>query len=181
MTRGFCVWLTGLSASGKTTTATALGRALAAMALDVAVLDGDDVRRRLSPDLGYGDLDRQTNVRRIGMLARDAVESGAIAICAVVSPFRSGRDECRVLIGPSRFVEVFVDTPLDVCEARDPNGLYRRARRGEVAHVSGLDAPYEPPLAPDVVLDTVLAPVDANVSRILTCLRARRLVRDVSD
>ena len=179
MTAGFCVWLTGLSASGKTTTANALAHALEAMSLQVAVLDGDDVRRRLSPDLGYSDVDRQTNVRRIGMLARDAVSTGAVAICAVVSPFRSGREECRVLIGPSRFVEVFVDAPIEVCEARDPNGLYRRARRGEVAHVSGLDAPYEPPLAPDVVLDTVRVPVEANVARIMACLRARRLVRSL--
>jgi adenylyl-sulfate kinase len=181
VTPGFCIWLTGLTASGKTTTSIALARALRSMSLEVVVVDGDDVRRRLSPDLGYGDTDRQANVRRIGVLARDVVSSGAVAICAAVSPFRAGREECRVLIGPSRFVEVFVDTPLDVCEERDPRGLYRRARRGEVTHVSGLDAPYEPPLAPDVVLDTERDSVEASVSHILTCLRARRLVQSVSD
>jgi bifunctional enzyme CysN/CysC len=165
-----------LSASGKTTTARALVESLEGLGYETVTLDGDDVRRRLSPELGYSSADRSANVKRIGELARAAVDEGNAVVCAVVSPFAAGRAECRALIGPERFVEVFVDTPLAVCEQRDPQGLYTRARLGELSSVSGLDLPYEAPTSPDVVLDTVCSTVEANVARIIGCLQDRRLI-----
>ena len=176
MTRGFCIWLTGLSASGKTTTARALVEALQRFGYETVTLDGDDVRSRLTPELGYSSADRSANVKRVGELARGGVGEGMAVVCAVVSPFAAGRAECCALIGPERFVEVFVDTPLAVCEQRDPKGLYAKARRGELSSVSGLDLPYEAPTSPDMVLDTVCSTVEANVARIVSCLRERRLI-----
>jgi sulfate adenylyltransferase len=177
VTPGFCIWLTGLSGSGKTTTAMALAAALIDLGLICELLDGDEVRRKMSPLLGYSKVDREINVRRIGALAHDVIKRGHVAVCAVVSPFIAGREACRELIGPEHFIEVFVDTPLVVCQQRDPKGLYARAQRGEIADVSGLDAPYERPTAPQIVLDTVGLTVNANVGRILAYLRTAGLLR----
>jgi adenylyl-sulfate kinase len=173
---GFCVWLTGLSGSGKTTTARALITALTGLGVSCELLDGDEVRRRWSPSLGYTSAEREANVRRVGELAREVVLSGRVAVCAVVSPFIAGRQAVRALIGSERFVEVFVDTPLSVCQARDPKGLYARAQRGEVANVSGLDVPYERPSSPQIVLDTVNATVAENADRIVSWLRDASLL-----
>lgn len=167
---GFCIWLTGLSGSGKTTTALAISLALSAHGRRATVLDGDEVRRTESPSLGYSRADRSLHARRIGAMARDVVLRGEVAVCAVVSPFIADREACRALIGPERFVEVFVNTPLATCEKRDPKGLYARARRGEITQMCGIDLPYEEPPSPHLVLDTVSSPVATSVERIVDCL-----------
>ena len=167
---GFCIWLTGLSGSGKTTTAVAIRQALATHGWRSTMLDGDEVRRTESPSLGYSRADRRRHVRRIGAMARDVVLRGEVAVCAVVSPFVADREACRALIGPGRFVEVFVNTPLAICEERDPKGLYARARRGEITEMCGIDLPYEAPPSPHLVLDTVSSTVATSVERIVECL-----------
>ena len=150
--QGFCVWLTGLPASGKTATAEALQALLLERGRRVTLLDGDAVRQHLSSGLGFSRQDRDANVRRIAFVAGEVVRHGGAAVCAAVSPYRAVRDECRARIGGERFLEVFVDTPLAECESRDPKGLYARARRGELPGFTGVDDPYEPPLAAELVL-----------------------------
>lgn len=174
--RGFCVWFTGLSGSGKSTTATALAELLEAEHRVVTVLDGDLIRTHLSKGLGFSRADRDTNIRRIGFVANEVVRHGGAVICAVISPYRATRDECRDIIGSDRFVEVYMDAPLEVCEARDPKGLYARARSGELTGFTGIDDPYEPPLAPELTLDTVNCAAADNAARILQVLKQKRLV-----
>ena len=151
---GFCVWFTGLPASGKSSSAEALAALLVERGRRVTVLDGDVVRTHLSQGLGFSRVDRDANVLRIGFVAAEIVKHRGVALCAAVSPYREARDRCRALVGAARFVEVFVDTPLRLCEERDPKGLYARARRGEVSRITGIDDPYEPPERPEVVLHT---------------------------
>lgn len=160
--RGVCVWFTGLSGSGKSTTASALIRLLHERGRSVTVLDGDVVRTHLSKGLGFSREDRDTNVRRIGFVASEVVRHGGIAITAAVSPYRATRDEVRAMVGADRFVEVFVDTPLEVCEQRDVKGWYAKARAGEVAAFTGVDDPYEPPLVPELHLLTEDTTPEAN-------------------
>ncbi len=171
--RGVCVWFTGLSGSGKSTTADALVPLLRARGRELTVLDGDVVRTHLSKGLGFSREDRDTNVRRIGYVASEVVRHGGIAITAAVSPYRATRDEVRAMVGGDRFVEVFVDTPLEVCEARDVKGWYARARAGEVAAFTGVDDPYEPPLHPELHLLTVDTTPEANARLVLTELERR--------
>jgi sulfate adenylyltransferase len=170
---GVCVWFTGLSGSGKTTTADALVGLLRERGRVVTMLDGDVVRTHLSKGLGFSREDRDANVRRIGFVAGEVVRHGGIAVAAVVSPYRATRDEVRAMLPPGTFVEVFVDTPIDVCEARDVKGWYAKARTGEMTGLTGVDDPYEPPLAPELRLQTVDVPVDANARRIVDLLEAR--------
>jgi sulfate adenylyltransferase len=134
----------------------------------VTVLDGDVVRTHISAGLGFSKEDRDANVRRIGFVASEVVRHRGVVICAAISPYRATREECRRMIGPEHFVEVFVDTPLAVCEQRDPKGHYERARRGEIPHFAGLDDPYEPPLHPDVSLDTTAHTAEENARAILS-------------
>ena len=173
---GFCIWLTGLSGSGKTTTAVAICQVLATHGRRTTLLDGDEVRRTESPSLGYSREERSLHVRRVGAMARNAVVRGEVAVCAVVSPFIADREACRALIGTDRFLEVFVNTPLAICEARDPKGLYARARRREISEMCGVDLPYEPPPSPQLVLDTVSSSVAGNVERIVDCLIQRQML-----
>jgi sulfate adenylyltransferase len=165
--RGFCVWFTGLSGSGKSATAEALTSLLLERGRQVTVLDGDVVRTHLSKGLGFSREDRDTNIRRIGFVAAEIVRHGGVALCAAVSPYRATRTECRDRIGADRFFEVFVDTPLAVCEARDTKGLYAKARRGELPGFTGVDDPYEPPEAAELTLDTVAAGIAENARRVL--------------
>jgi sulfate adenylyltransferase len=171
--RGFCVWLTGLSASGKSTTARALASLLEKRRRPVTLLDGEIVRAQLSKDLGFSREDRLTNVRRIGFVASEIVRHGGAVVCAVISPYRVSRDEIRALIGPEGFVEVFVSTPLETCITRDPKGLYGKAMTGELKGFTGIDDPYEPPLSPELVLDTTGHSAQENAERILAYLAAR--------
>jgi sulfate adenylyltransferase len=175
--RGFCVWLTGLSGSGKSTTAALLEKLLEAEGRVVTMLDGDRVRAHLSKGLGYSRADRDANIRRIGFVAAEVVRHGGAVICATISPYRDARDDCRALIGSGHFVEVYVNAPIQVCEARDPKGLYAKARRGELANFTGVDDPYEPPLAPELILDTVACSPADNADHILQYLQTKGLLR----
>ncbi|MEC2426528.1 adenylyl-sulfate kinase [Bacillus safensis] len=148
------IWLTGLSGSGKSTIANAAARELFEQGYQVTVLDGDNVRHGLNKDLGFSDDDRKENIRRIGEVAKLFVEQGTIVITAFISPFQEDRHTVRQLVEDGEFHEVFVKCDLNVCEERDPKGLYKKARNGEIPFFTGIDSPYEEPAAPELVLDT---------------------------
>ena len=148
------VWFTGLSGSGKSTLAYAVERALIDQAIAAYVLDGDNVRFGLNRDLGFSAEDRTENIRRIGEVSRLFQEAGIVVLTAFISPYLVDRQAVRDLHPPGRFIEVFVDTPIEVCEARDVKGLYAKARAGEIADFSGVSAPYEPPHSPEIVVDS---------------------------
>ena len=150
---GRTVWFTGLSGSGKSTLAFAVEEALVARGVAAYVLDGDNVRFGLNRDLGFSAADRTENVRRIGEVCRLFQDAGLVVMSAFISPYKADRDAVRALHPEGSFVEVFVDTPLDICEARDVKGLYARARTGEILEFSGISAPYEAPEAPDITVD----------------------------
>ena len=150
---GRTVWFTGLSGSGKSTLAFAVEEALVARGVAAYVLDGDNVRFGLNRDLGFSAADRTENVRRIGEVCRLFQDAGLVVLSAFISPYKADRDAVRALHPEGSFVEVFVDTPLDICEARDVKGLYARARTGEIPDFSGISAPYEAPEAPDITVD----------------------------
>jgi sulfate adenylyltransferase len=175
--QGVCIWFTGLSGAGKSTTADVLTVLLLEHGRQVTVLDGDVVRTHLSKGLGFSKQDRDTNIRRIGFVASEIVRHGGIVICAAISPYRATRNEVRQMIGPDRFIEIFVDTPLEECERRDAKGMYLKARRGEITGWTGIDDPYEPPEHPEVVLDTVRHSAEANARFILEHLIAQAFVR----
>ena len=146
------LWLTGLSGSGKSTLANLLEKKLHEQGRHTYLLDGDNVRHGLCGDLGFSDKDRVENIRRISEVARLFVDSGSIVLTAFISPFQADRDFCRNLLQSGEFVEVYVDTPLEVCEQRDPKGLYKKARNGEIKHFTGIDSTYEAPAEPEVRL-----------------------------
>jgi sulfate adenylyltransferase len=177
---GACIWLTGLSGSGKTTTATRLGEVLEAAGRTVTLLDGDMVRQQLFPERGFSRVDRQRNVLAVGWIAAEIVRHGGIAICALISPYRADREQVRSLVATDQFFEVFVDTPVDVCESRDVKGLYQQVRGGAVDQMTGIDDPYEPPLHADLRVGTIDATVDQNVGEILRGLHGRGLLGDGS-
>jgi sulfate adenylyltransferase len=167
-----CIWFTGLSGAGKSTTAAVLARRLEATGRTVTVLDGDIVRTHLSRGLGFSKEDRDANVRRIGFVAAEVVRHGGIAICAAVSPYRVARDDVRAMLDPGAFCEVYVSTDLATCEQRDPKGMYAAARRGEIKAFTGVDDPYEPPLAAELVIDTLSSSPEDNAERVMDWLRA---------
>jgi sulfate adenylyltransferase len=171
---GRCLWFTGLSGSGKTTTAKRLEEMLEARGTVMTMLDGDVVRTHLSRGLGFSKEDRDENVRRVGFVAAEIVRHGGLVVCALVSPYRATRDEVRAMVdaagGAGSFVEVFVDTPLDVVEQRDVKGLYAAAQRGEVTQMTGLSDPYEPPLNAEIRLETVGRNVEENAAAVLRYL-----------
>jgi adenylylsulfate kinase len=159
------VWLTGLPSAGKTTIARALVARLRADGRAAELLDGDELRAELAPDLGFSRADRLENVRRIGVVADLLSRNGVIAVCAVISPYREARDEVRARHG-DRFLEVWVATPVEVCAARDVKGLYARQRAGEINGLTGVDDPYEPPLRPDVRLEAHRVSVEEAVEQL---------------
>ena len=174
--QGFCLWFTGLSCAGKSTTADILTVKLLEHGRRVTVLDGDVVRTHLSKGLGFSREDRDTNIRRIGFVAAEIVRHGGVVICAAVSPYRATRNECRTMIGSDGYIEIFVDTPLEVCEQRDVKGMYALAREGRLKNFTGVDDPYEPPLKPEIVVDTVNCSAEENAERILAYLIERGFV-----
>jgi bifunctional enzyme CysN/CysC len=170
------VWFTGLSGSGKSTIANLVQKKLHAMGRHTYLLDGDNVRHGLNKDLGFSDEDRVENIRRVAEVAKLMVDAGLIVLTAFISPFRSERDLARGLLEPGEFVEVFVDTPLSVAESRDPKGLYARARQGQIKNFTGIDSPYEPPVAPELHIDTVALSAEAAADLIIDDLEARGLI-----
>jgi adenylyl-sulfate kinase len=164
-TTGYTIWFTGLSGAGKTTIANILERELRERGHRVEVLDGDVIRTHLSKGLGFSKEDRDTNIRRIGWVCEVLTRNDVVAIAAAISPYRAIRDEVRANIG--RFVEVFVDVPLEVAIERDVKGLYKKALAGEIRQFTGVDDPYEPPLAPEVIVRTAEEPPERSAARIL--------------
>ncbi|ADP32073.1 adenylyl-sulfate kinase [Bacillus atrophaeus] len=148
------LWLTGLSGSGKSTIANAAARELFEQGYQVVVLDGDNIRHGLNNDLGFSDEDRKENIRRIGEVAKLFVQQGTIVITAFISPFREDRKQVRQLVDEGEFYEIYIKCDLDICEQRDPKGLYKKARNGEIPFFTGIDSPYEEPKAPELVLDS---------------------------
>jgi len=180
VSRGACLWFTGLSGAGKTTTADALVPVLESRGRTVTVLDGDVVRTHISKGLGFSREDRDTQVRRVGFVAAEIVRHGGLVVCSLVSPYRATRDEVRAMVeaigGPGSFIEVFVDTPLDEVMRRDVKGWYAGAERGEVKNMTGLSDPYEPPESPELRLITVDRSVADNVAAIVTYLEEQALL-----
>jgi sulfate adenylyltransferase len=175
--QGVCIWFTGLSGAGKTATAEIVAQLLLEHGRQATLLDGDVVRTHLSKGLGFSKEDRDTNIRRIGFVAAEIVRHGGVAICAAVSPYRATRDEVRRMVGADRFVEVFVDTPLEICESRDTKGMYAQARSGAIKGFTGIDDPYEAPLSAELTLDTVEHSAEENARAIIDRLRASGLVQ----
>lgn len=170
--QGGVVWLTGLSGAGKTTVARGAAATLGHEGYRAVVLDGDALRDGLNADLGFSRDDRLENIRRIGEVARLFAENGLLCIVAAISPYAAARNAVRARIGSS-FHEIFIAASPDVCESRDPKGLYARARRGEIAEFTGVSAPYEPPASPDLVLDTASLPPAASIATLVEYVRVQ--------
>jgi len=171
--QGACIWFTGLSGSGKSTTAEILTSLLLERGRQVTVLDGDVVRTHLSKGLGFSPEDRDTNILRIGFVAGEIARHGGTVICAAISPYRATRNEARKMVGEERFIEVYVNTPIDVCEQRDVKGLYARARRGQITGFTGVDASYEEPVNSEITLYTVETGPEENARKIVAYLEER--------
>ena len=171
--RGVTIWLTGLSGSGKSTIAVAAERELIHRGRLAFVLDGDNIRHGLNNNLGFSPEDRTENIRRIGEVSKLFTESGVIVFTSFISPYRSDRDAVRALMGAGDFVEVYVDASLDTCESRDVKGLYKKARAGEIPEFTGISAPYEEPLKPELVIDTASLNLEQSVDALLGFLKEK--------
>ncbi len=169
--RAACLWFTGLSGSGKSTLALEVENILHAQGCHTIVLDGDNIRHGLNKNLGFSPEDRAENIRRIGEVANLFVEGGSIVMTAFISPYRDDRDMARALVPEGRFFEVHVDCALDICEERDPKGLYKKARAGEIKQFTGIDAPYEAPEKPELVVDTGVESLEESAQRVIDALK----------
>ncbi|GGA51621.1 putative adenylyl-sulfate kinase [Kroppenstedtia guangzhouensis] len=170
------LWFTGLSGSGKSTLANATDRYLSRLGVNSCVLDGDNIRHGLNRDLGFTEADRKENIRRIGEVAKLFVNSGQFALTALISPYRKDREAVRRMLDEGDFIEIYVKCSLDECKRRDPKGLYQRAMRGEIPQFTGISAPYEEPVSPELVLDSERWSVEDSVDRILEWLQERNLI-----
>lgn len=170
------LWFTGLSGAGKSTIADQLEKKLHALGKHTFVLDGDNVRHGLNRDLGFTEADRVENIRRVAEVAKLFVEAGLITLVSFISPFRAEREMARALVGPGEFLEIFVNTPLEACEQRDPKGLYKKARRGELRNFTGLDSPYEPPENPELILDGLNEAPGNLTDRIIELMQRRGML-----
>lgn len=170
------LWFTGLSGSGKSTLAHAVENALFQLQCRTYVLDGDNIRHGLNKNLGFSPEDRTENIRRIGEVANLFIDAGVITLTAFISPYREDRDQAREIAGPGRFFEIYVKCDLDKCEERDPKGLYKKARAGEIKEFTGVSAPYEEPLKAELVVDTGIEPVEASAERVLNMLREHGII-----
>ncbi len=175
--QGVCIWFTGLSGSGKSTTAQILTTLIQEKGRQVTLLDGDVVRTHLSKGLGFSKEDRDTNIRRIGYVASEIVRHGGVVICSAISPYRAARNDVRGMVGNDHFIEIYVDTPLEVCEARDTKGLYAKARRGEIEGFTGIDDPYEVPENPECRIETVDRSALENSSLLIDLLTEQGFLR----
>jgi len=171
--RGAVLWFTGLSGSGKSTIANAVESILYDMGRHTYLLDGDNVRMGLNSDLGFSSRDRVENIRRIGEVSKLFVDAGLIVLTAFISPFAEDREMVRRLLDDGEFVEIFVDTPLNVCEERDPKGLYKKARSGEIREFTGIDSPYEAPENPEIHLKTGSESVESSARRVVQYLKEK--------
>jgi adenylylsulfate kinase len=174
--KGCTVWLTGLSGSGKSTIAVDLEKRLWERGVRAYILDGDNIRHGLNKNLGFSPDDRTENIRRIGEVAKLFTEAGIVALTAFISPYRADRDQVRALMQPGDFVEVHVECPVEVCEQRDVKGLYKKARAGEIKEFTGISAPYEAPLTPELTIDTSGQSVEASALQILQYLESNGTV-----
>lgn len=165
-----CLWFTGLSGAGKSTITEVLTVLVLEHGRQMTILDGDVVRTHLSKGLGFTKEDRDINIRRIGFVASEISRHGGVVICAAISPYRATRNDVRGMFGEDQFVEIYVNTPLEVCEARDTKGLYAKARRGEIKEFTGIDDPYEEPLNPEIICDTVNHTPEESARQILDYL-----------
>jgi len=170
------LWFTGLSGSGKSTIANALEVKLFELSHHTYLLDGDNVRHGLNCDLGFDEASRVENIRRIGEVAKLFVDSGLIVITAFISPFINDRQSVRALVEEGEFIEVFIDTPLEICQARDPKGLYQKALAGEIKNFTGIDSPYEAPLKPEIHLKTDTMSIENGVEKIVEYLKNKGYV-----
>ena len=174
--KGCVVWFTGLSGSGKSTLANAVAHLLHERNHHTYVLDGDNVRHGLNKNLGFSPEDREENIRRVGEVAKLFVDSGTIVMTAFISPYRADRDLARDLISENRFVEVYVECPLDVCEERDPKGLYKKARSGEIKEFTGISAPYEAPNIPEVLVNSAELSIIESAQKVISVLEKMILI-----
>ncbi|WP_369310151.1 adenylyl-sulfate kinase [Providencia rettgeri] len=174
--KGAVLWFTGLSGSGKSTLAGAIEYQLASMGVKTYLLDGDNIRHGLCRDLGFSEADRQENIRRVGEVAKLMVDAGLIVATAFISPFRSDRQSVRELFEPNQFFELYVDTPIGICEQRDPKGLYQQAREGKIKQFTGIDSPYETPLSPELRLDGQ-QPISDSLSQIIALLLRHNIIK----
>ena len=174
--KSFVLWFTGLSGSGKSTLANAVEKKLFEMDYNVTVLDGDNVRHGLCSDLGFTEEDRNENMRRIGEVAKLFVESGIIVLAAFISPYRKDREKVRSRLPHGDFYEVYCECDLSVCENRDPKGLYKKAREGEIKNFTGVSAPYEEPIKPDLVVNTSNLSIEEEVKHIISNIRSKGLI-----
>jgi len=172
----FVLWFTGLSGSGKSTIANALAAELFSQNINTYVLDGDNIRHGLNKDLGFSDDDRKENIRRIAEVSKLFVDNGTIAITAFISPFREDRERARAILPQDEFIEVYIKCPLQACEDRDPKGLYKKARNGEIPAFTGIDSPYEEPMNPELIIDTDGLSVQQSVAQIVQYLQSRQLI-----
>ena len=172
----FVLWFTGLSGSGKSTIANALAAELFSQNINTYVLDGDNIRHGLNKDLGFSDDDRKENIRRIAEVSKLFVDNGTITITAFISPFREDRASARSILPEGEFIEVYIKCPLQACEERDPKGLYKKARNGEIPSFTGIDSPYEEPVQPELTIDTEGLSVQQSVAQIVHYLQGRQLI-----
>jgi len=172
----FVLWFTGLSGSGKSTLANAVEKKLFDTNHNVVVLDGDNIRHGLCSDLGFSENDRHENIRRIGEVSKLFVETGTIVLAAFVSPYEEDRKQIRNLLADDEFFEVFCDCDLSTCEERDPKGIYKRARKGEIKNFTGISAPYESPVSPDVRINSAKQTIDEEVGMVIELLTTKNLI-----
>lgn len=171
--KGVVLWMTGLSGSGKSTLARAVEKDILEMKKNAYVLDGDNVRHGLNKNLGFSPEDRTENIRRIGEVAKLFCDANIITLTAFVSPYRADRDKVRALLNDGQFIEVFCDTPIDICESRDPKGLYKKARAGEIKDFTGINAPYEAPVKPELHLQTGTQSIEDLSKQVITYLNEK--------